>query len=134
MKGKKKKNTRFFVCPFDDAEIDHNYEYVIKPTVEKYQYKIQRVDEISHTGLITTEILNAISKSDFIVADLTNEKPNCYYEIGFAHALGKSVIILAKEGTKQHFDISGYKWIFWKDYKDLKIKFEKELNELLNRK
>lgn len=129
----KREKYSFFICPFDDKEIDHNYEYVIKPMVEKHQYKIQRADEISHTNLITTEILNAISRSDFIVADLTHEKPNCYYEIGFAHSLGRPVIILAKEGTNRHFDISGYRWNYWKDYKDLKTKLEKELDELLKR-
>lgn len=129
----KREKYSFFICPFDDEEIDHNYEYVIKPMVEKHQYKIQRADEISHTNLITTEILNAISRSDFIVADLTHEKPNCYYEIGFAHSLGRPVIILAKEGTNRHFDISGYRWNYWKDYKDLKTKLEKELDELLKR-
>lgn len=129
----KREKYSFFICPFDDKEINHNYEYVIKPMVEKHQYKIQRADEISHTNLVTTEILNAISRSDFIVADLTHEKPNCYYEIGFAHSLGRPVIILAKEGTNRHFDISGYRWNYWKDYKDLKTKLEKELDELLKR-
>jgi len=127
----KKKKYTFFICPFGNEEVNHNYEYVIKPLVEKYQYIIQRVDEISHTNLITNEILNAISKSDFIVADLTDERPNCYYEIGFAHALGRPIIILAKEGTSQHFDIAGYKWNYWKDYKDLKPIFEKELDAIV---
>lgn len=129
----KQEKYSFFVCPFNDEEIDHNYEYVIKPVVEKHQYKIQRADEISSTNLITTEILNAISRSDFVVADLTYEKPNCYYEVGFAHSLGRPVIIIAKEGTERHFDIAGYKWNYWKDYKDLKKTFEKELEGVLNR-
>lgn len=65
------------------------------------------------------------------MADLTDAKPNCYYEIGYAHALGKPVIIIAKEGTARHFDISTYKWNFWTDYKDLKPKFETELKATL---
>lgn len=121
----------FFVYPFENKDVDHNYEYVIKPTVKQYQFEIQRIDEISTTDEITDDILNSISKSRFIVADLTDARPNCYYEVGYAHSLGKPVIILAKEGTKRHFDISGYKWNYWKDYKDLKTKFEKELNGVL---
>jgi len=121
----------FFVCPHENVEVNHNYEFVIKPIVKQFQFEIQRADEISSTREITEVILKSISKSRFIVADLTDARPNCYYEVGYAHSLGKPVIILAKEGTERHFDISGYKWNYWKDYKDLKPKFEKELNGAL---
>ena len=117
----------FFVCPFENPDVDHNYEYVIKPTIKQYHFDIQRADEISHTGTITEVIISAINRSRFIVADLTEEKPNCYYEVGYAHSIGKPVIIIAKEGTTRHFDLSAHKWTYWSDYKDLKGKFEKEL-------
>jgi len=121
----------FFICPMDNQEVDHNYEYVIKPGVKQFRFDIQRVDEISHTGTITDEIMRAIDRSRFIIADLTDARPNCYYEVGYAHAQGKPVIILAKEGTPRHFDISTYKWNFWEGYKDLKPKLEKELSAVL---
>lgn len=121
----------FFICPLDNREIEHNYEFVIKPIVRQFQFEIQKSDEISHTGTITDEILRAISRSRFIIADLTDARPNCYYEVGYAHAVGKPVIILAKEGTTRHFDISTHKWNYWADYKDLKPKLEKELFAIL---
>lgn len=121
----------FFICALDNDEVMHNYEFVIKPAIKQFNFDIQKADEISHTGTITGAILSAINRSRFLVADLTDEKPNCYYEVGYAHALGKPVIILAKEGTHRHFDISTYKWNFWKDYIDLKPKFEKELQSVL---
>jgi hypothetical protein len=46
-------NHSFFICPFGNDEVDHNYEIVIKPAVEKYQFTILRADEISHTRQIT---------------------------------------------------------------------------------
>lgn len=121
----------FFICPLENAEVSHNYDFVIKPAVRQFQFKIQKADEISHTGTITDAILDSINRSRFLIADLTDARPNCYYEVGYAHALGKPVIILAKEGTTRHFDISTYKWNFWIDYKDLKPKFEKELKAVL---
>jgi len=121
----------FFVCPFEVEDVDHNYEFVIKPIIEKYQFKIERADEIAHTEKITDVIIDAINKSRFVVADLSEERPNCYYEVGYAHARSKSVIILAREGTERHFDLSAHKWIYWKDYKDLKPKFEKEIEGIL---
>jgi len=123
----------FFICPLDDEEINDNYEYVIKPCVMKYGIEIQRADEITTTDTITSEIIEAINKSRFLIADLTFERPNCYYEVGYAHALGKPIVILAKEKTERHFDISTYKWLYWKNYKDLKPKLEKEIKSIVEK-
>lgn len=127
-----KSKSVFMICPFGNDEIDHNYEYVIKPAVERYGLSISRVDQISHTQTITDKIIESINRSLFVIADLSDAKPNCYYEVGYAHSLGKPVVILAKEGTTRHFDISAYKWNHWTDYKDLKPKLEKELVTILS--
>ncbi|MBN8657679.1 MAG: hypothetical protein J0M11_18250 [Anaerolineae bacterium] len=126
-----REKTVFFICKFDDPEVDHNYSFVIKPLVEKYQFKILRADEISHTGTITDAILDGINRSRFVIADLTGSRPNCYYEVGYAHSRAKPVIILAKKGTERHFDLSTHKWNYWDDYKDLKPTLERELLSIL---
>lgn len=128
---KLKGNYSFFICPLENDEVEDNYEYVIKPTIKQFQFEIEKADEISHTEKITDVIIDSINRSRFIIADLTDARPNCYYEVGYAHALGKQVIILAKESTNRQFDISTYKWNFWTNYKDLKLKFEKELLSVL---
>jgi len=122
----------FFICPFDNPDVDHNYEYVIQPIVKQYQFTMQRADEIAHTGTITDAIISAINRSRFIVADLSDERPNCYYEVGYAHALRKPIIILTKVSTPRHFDISTYKWNYWTDYKDLKPVFEREVDAIVH--
>ena len=121
----------FMISSFSNEEVDHNFEFVIEPLVEKYGFTIERVDRVSHTQQITDKILESISDSAFVIADLTDIKPNCYYEVGYAHAQGKPVIILAKDGTNRHFDISTYKWNYWTNYKDLKPKLEKEIESLI---
>ncbi len=122
----------FFICPMDNAEVEHNYEYVIKPLVKQHQFTIRRIDEVSHTREITSVILDTLARSRFVIADLTDAKPNCYYEVGYAHALRKPVILLAKKGTPRHFDIAGYKWNYWESYKDLKPTLEQEIEGLMS--
>src|SRR5207245_86960 len=54
-----------------------------------------------------------IRRARFLVADLTEERPSCYFEIGYAEALSRPVIpVASKESvmspgteTKVHFDI-----------------------------
>lgn len=123
----------FMICPVGNAEVDHNYEFVVKPAIEKHQFRIVRADEIPHTGSISDVIEQQIRGSRFVVADLTDERQNCYYEVGLARAWRKPTILLAKEGTTRHFDISGVKWTMWTDYRDLKPKFERELTGVLER-
>jgi hypothetical protein len=117
----------FFICPHGNEAVDQNYELVIKPSMMDYQFSIERADEIASDGPVKDVITKAIVRSKLIVADLTGERPNSYYETGFAHALGKPVILLAQTGTSRHFDIAGYQWHYWNTSEDLKPKFDKVL-------
>lgn len=122
----------FFICPMDNDEVNHNYKYVIKPLVKQYQFDIHKIDELSHTQEITGVILKTIERCKFVIADLTETRPNCYYELGYAHALQKPAIILAKKGTPRHFDISTYKWNYWETYIDLQSFLEDELPSIMS--
>jgi len=72
-----------------------------------------RIDKEHALEDLVGRIKKEIRGSQFVVADLTDERPSCYFEAGFAEALGKKVIYLAskhsvaKPGTKTviHFDI-----------------------------
>lgn len=48
-------------------------------------------------GFHMKKTLAAIKRSKFIIADLTYERPSCYYEIGYAHGLQKRVHLIAYE-------------------------------------
>lgn len=50
---------------------------------------------------MTQSIRQMIERSDFIVADLTGSNPNVFYELGFAQALGKSVLPIVQETEGQ---------------------------------
>ncbi len=58
-------------------------------------------------------LLENIADSKVILADLSGERPNCYYEAGFAHALGKEIIFSIKKGDAIHFDLAGHRFIRW---------------------
>lgn len=75
----------FVIMKFGDEALDSAYDGVIKPVSSEFGYNALRVDEIENSGNITDQILSAIRSSGLILADLTGERPNCYYEAGFAH-------------------------------------------------
>jgi hypothetical protein len=49
-------------------------------------------------------IFNQISKADVLVADMTGRNANVFYEVGYAHALGKIVVLLTQNADDIPFD------------------------------
>jgi hypothetical protein len=43
-----------------------------------------------------------VKESKFVIADLSLERPSCYYELGIAEALNKEIHIIAISGTEIH--------------------------------
>lgn len=117
----------FVIMKFKDKVLDSAYEGVIKPIIKKFKYKPLRIDEIQDSGKINEQILEEIGRSEVILADLTGERPNCYYEAGFAHAIGKEMIFTIRKGAPIHFDLYTYRFIEWETEEDLR----KKLNERL---
>lgn len=102
----------------------------IKQTCSQHGVRAERVDEIEFAGEITAKILSSIEMAGFVIADLTHERPNVYYEIGYAHALQKAVLLIARHGTKLHFDVQGRKVRFYKNIRQLAAHLSKAITSL----
>jgi hypothetical protein len=73
-----------------------------------------------------------IEISRFVVVDLTHERPNVYFELGYARGLDKTVVSIARQGTMIHFDVKDWTYIPYIDSRllerDLRKRFEFELS------
>jgi hypothetical protein len=93
-------------------EYDERFENIEK-VISGFNCVAIRIDKEHFLDDLVARIKKEIPDSLFVVADLTDERPSCYFEIGFAEALGRSVIYVAskqsvfKPGTetKIHFDV-----------------------------
>jgi hypothetical protein len=79
-------------------------------------------------------MLVSIAESAIVYADLSGERPNCYYETGFAHALGKNLILAINSSYSRHFDISGYRFITWDTEHDLREKLTSRLEAMVGKR
>jgi hypothetical protein len=94
----------FVLMPFDN-EFNDIYKYGIKEISKEVGAFAQRVDEQIFNDGILERIFNQINKADVIVADMTGRNPNVFYEVGYAHALGKIVLLLTQNASDIPFDL-----------------------------
>jgi hypothetical protein len=126
------KDQVFAIMMFNNNKIDSAYEGVVKPVFEQFGLPIIRVDEILNSGKISEQILELISTSKFIYSDLTGARPNCYYETGFAHAMGKEIILTCHKSETIHFDLSGHRFIVWETESELRKELTKRVQALVS--
>lgn len=102
----------FVVMPFA-GEFDDIYQFGIKGACEDAGVYCERVDEQIFTESMLERIFNQISRADLIVADMTGKNPNVFYEVGYAHALGKRTVLLTQEANDIPFDLKHFPHIIY---------------------
>ncbi len=104
----------FVVMQFGEG-FDEVYEDVVKEVCKSYEVNVLRADEVSGPGLIISDVVREIAASQLIIADITPENANVYFEVGYALALGKPTVLLARKGTSLPFDVAGFRVLFYED-------------------
>lgn len=79
---------------------------------------------------IVPAIFSSIRRSAFIISDVSEPRPNVYYELGYAQALGKDIIMTAFEGTQLPFDVFDVPTLYWDCQDTLEQKIHVEINRL----
>jgi len=117
----------FVLMPFS-KDFDDIYKLGIKDCCEQLGFVAERVDEQIYTESILERIYRQIKVSDIIIADMTGRNANVFYEVGYAHALGKSCILLTQNADDIPFDLKHHRHIVYQgSIGNLKPALEKEL-------
>jgi nucleoside 2-deoxyribosyltransferase len=102
----------FVLMPFDE-EFRDVYELGIKAVCQGLRYRCERVDEMDFNDSILSQIYKSIQAADVVVADMTDRNPNVFYEVGYAHALQKEVILLTQRASDIPFDLKVHNHIIY---------------------
>lgn len=94
----------FVLMPFS-SDFDDIYKLGIKAAATDAEAYAERLDEQIFDEGMLDRIFNQINKADIVVADMTDRNPNVFYEVGYAHALGKKIILLTKKSDDIPFDL-----------------------------
>lgn len=95
-------NYRCFVILPYHTEYEIIWDAIVKSTIATAAGKhieFVRADRESLAVMPESNVQRHISLCDFAIADISNMNPNVLYEVGFASALEKPVILLADRAT-----------------------------------
>jgi nucleoside 2-deoxyribosyltransferase len=138
-------NREAFVIIAADSSLESLYQQVIAPSIQANGLQPFRMTDREPTASISNEILSRIDRARLVVADLTFERPNCYYEVGYAQAKGKKVVFAARcdhdprrpsrrqNDPKVHFDLDSHRFSFWEDgdWESLRTQLTQRIGEAL---
>jgi hypothetical protein len=120
-----------FVITSFARDMEPAFEAVVA-AAGKVGLRAERVKDSKGDYRITDRMLAMIRSARLIVADLTHERPNVYFELGYARGLGKTIVTIMREGTEVHFDVQDWNYIEYIDSRPLERalieRFEFELS------
>jgi len=96
--------TAFVIMPFA-PELSAIYASVIVPVCRRLGIEPLRADRILEPGSIPDQITSAIRNSSFVIGEISNQNDNVFYELGYAHAVGKKSILLSDRSRQLPFDV-----------------------------
>lgn len=102
----------FIAMPYA-KEFNNVYYFGIKQVVEKRGRKCERVDQDKFTGDIVQRIKERIKSSRLVIADITGNNPNVFYEVGFGDGCEKTIILISQEQKNIPFDFKTQRLIMY---------------------
>lgn len=81
--------------------------------------RAERIKDLQGDYRITEKMLTLLTTARMVVADLTHERPNVYFELGYARGVGKTVITIIRTGTSAHFDVQDWTYLEYIDSRPL---------------
>ncbi len=116
----------FVIQPFDSDKFDKRFVDIFEPAILKAEFEAYRIDKDLSVRIPIDDIEKGISESAICFAEITLDNPNVWYELGFAFACNKDVVMVCSDERQgkfpfdiQHRHIITYKTSSTSDFNDL---------------
>jgi nucleoside 2-deoxyribosyltransferase len=121
------KTFAFVLMPFANA-FEDVYRIGIKEPAEALGIRAERVDEQIYVEGILERIYRQIEAADIVIADMSGQNANVFYEVGYAHAKQKLCILLTNNADDIPFDLKHRRHIVYgSSIQMLRAQLSKEL-------
>ena len=97
-----------FVLLPSGSGAEERFQNAIKPACEAASLNCRRVQDSPSHGELLQEIYRELDHADVIIADLSENNPNVYFELGIGVALKRPTILIAESIDKLPFDVKAF--------------------------
>jgi hypothetical protein len=129
----------FVIQPFDDGKYDKRYVDIFEPAISASGLEPYRIDKDLNVRIPIEDIEKGIYDSYMCFAEITTNNPNVWYELGYAFACGKDVVMVCSEERQgsypfdiQHRQIIKYNTNSISDFETLKATLTKKITLFTN--
>ena len=130
----------FVIMPFSKTKSCTKEEWtgifkgIIKPAVEESGLGYECERSVAERENIIKGILEALNKANIVIADLTDNNPNVFYELGVRHTLTNRTILIAQGEEHIPFDLRPYPTTFYSksltNIEEFKSEIKKKLEDI----
>jgi hypothetical protein len=128
----------FVIQPFDNDKFDKRYVDIFEPAITKADFQPYRIDRDLSVQIPINEIEKGIVESTICFAEITTDNPNVWYELGYAFACDKDVVMVCSDERQagkfpfdiQHRHIITYKTSSTSDFNNLEDTITKKIKAL----
>ncbi|NWF68507.1 MAG: hypothetical protein HXY40_05425 [Chloroflexi bacterium] len=129
----------FLIGPMSDDELGEKarlrrLKTALKPLLAEFGYSVRHPWDLLKRDRIMHSVIEAIDRADLVIADLTGNNPNVFYELGICHSLGVPTILVREKPKRGEsaallpFDIRDFVYI------DIDIAKAQDIRERLRNK
>lgn len=107
----------FIVSPIGDEDSEERRHAdlvlgsLIEPAPDELGLVAVRPDKISKPGLITSQVIDHLVRAKLVIADLSFNNPNVFYELALRHATRKPLVQIIRKGDKLPFDVNQFRTV-----------------------
>jgi hypothetical protein len=133
----------FVIGPLGDSgtpvrtHADWLLKYIVEPVfATNFPQCVERYDKIAAPGMIDSQIINRLLNAPLVVADMSFENANTFYEMGIRHLKRLPMIHMFHEGHPIPFDVKPHRAIPFKlahpdDLELAKVELKNAVDEVL---
>jgi hypothetical protein len=121
----------FVLTPFNDL-FDDVFQTIRAACIDVGLTCYRGDEEFIH-GPILPHILKLLSKSSVVIANIEGRNPNVFYELGLAHAMDKTTILVARSVEGLPVDLRADRMVIYHDMGRLRHQLMEELLKLAHR-
>lgn len=129
----------FYIAPhYFDSDFDTKFQS-IKEIAKEFDFRILKGIKSSEEEFDRKRTMELYGEADYFIADLSFERPSCYYEVGYVQGLNKKIYLIALKNTVVHqvkgevefySNINEYRKIITQIFEDVKIQYNSHVLRL----